>query len=41
MFKAKLEGAEAREIGSRQIMESFVQLVKETGLFSKLARCEN
>lgn len=33
MFKARLEGAEAREVGSRLIKGSFVQLVEETGLF--------
>lgn len=33
MFKARLEGPEAREVGSQLIVESFVQLVEETGLF--------
>lgn len=33
MFKARLEVAEAGEVGSRPIKESFVQLAEETGLF--------
>lgn len=33
MFKARLERAEAREEGSWLIVESFVPLIKEAGLF--------